>query len=143
MYKLNDICKDDLVEIQLNIRGITSKRSQLIDLIENTTTEKCHDIVLLSETWLTLFSPEFSVPGFLFYDRCRSDKKGGGFGILVLQTIRCKLRCDLMSMMIENECITLDITLRNGDHCLVSSMYRPPNGNDKVSLDATTLSCVK
>ena len=31
--------------------------------------------------------------------------------------------------MHENECITLDITLKNGDHCLVSSMYRPPNGN--------------
>ena len=77
MYKLNDICKDDLVEIQLKIRGITSKRSQLIDLIENTTAEKCPDIVLLSETWLTLVSPEFNVPGFSFYDRCRSDKKGG------------------------------------------------------------------
>ena len=31
--------------------------------------------------------------------------------------------------MHENECITIDITLKNGDHCLVSSMYRPPNGN--------------
>ena len=31
--------------------------------------------------------------------------------------------------MHENECITIDITLKNGDHCLVSSMYRPPNEN--------------
>ena len=36
--------------------------------------------------------------------------------------------------MVENECLTLDITLRNGDHCLVSSMYRPPNVNARTFL---------
>ena len=33
VYKLNNICKDDLFVLQVNIRGITSKKSQLIDLI--------------------------------------------------------------------------------------------------------------
>ena len=41
VYKLNNICKDDLFVLQLNIRGITSKKSHLIDLIENSATEKC------------------------------------------------------------------------------------------------------
>ena len=36
--------------------------------------------------------------------------------------------------MTENECITIDITLCNGEHCLVSSMYRSPNGNGQSFL---------
>ena len=36
--------------------------------------------------------------------------------------------------MVENECITLDITLRSGEHCLVSFMYRPPNSNVQTFL---------
>ena len=48
VYRLNGVCKNDLVVIQLNIRGISSKRSQLIDLIDSTVEEKCQDIVLLS-----------------------------------------------------------------------------------------------
>ena len=134
VYKLNNICKDDLFVLQLNIRGITSKKSQLINLIENSATEKCPDVVLLSETWLTPFSPDFVIPGYSFYHKCRSSKRGGGVGILVSQKIRCKLRSDFTLSMIENECLTLDITLRNGDHCLVSSMYRPPNVNARTFL---------
>ena len=134
VYKLNNICKDDLFVLQLNIRGITSKKSQLIDLIENSATEKCPDVVLLSGTWLTPFSPDFMIPGYSFYHKCRSNKRGGGVGILVSQKIRCKLHSDFTSSMIENECLTLDITLRNGDHCLVSSMYRLPNVNARTFL---------
>ena len=36
--------------------------------------------------------------------------------------------------MVENECITLDITLCSGKHCLASSMYRPPNSNGQTFL---------
>ena len=129
VYKLNNICKDDLFVLQLNIRGITSQKSQLIDLIENSATGKCPDVILLSETWLTPFSPDIVIPGYSFYHKCRLNKRGGGVGILVSQKIRCKLCSDFTSSMSENECLTLDITLRNGDHCLVSSMYRPLNVN--------------
>ena len=134
VYSLNDVCKNNLVVIQLNIRGISSKRSQLNHLIDSTVKEKCPNIVLLSKTWLTPFSPEFSIPGFTFFHRCRQDKKGGGVGVLILEKIRCKLRSDLSSDMVENGCITLDITLHNGKHCLVSSMYRPPNSNGQTFL---------
>ena len=74
------------------------------------------------------------IPGYSFYHKCRLNKRGGGVGILVSQKIRCKLCSDLVSSMIENECLTLDITLQNGDHCLVSSMYRPPNVNAQTFL---------
>ena len=134
MYNLIDTKKNDLVVIQLNIRGIGAKRSRLIDLLNNMAIEKNPDIVLLSETWLTPFSPEFIIPGYSFVDQCRQNKKGGGVGILVCNDLKNRLWPDLSSEMTENECITIDITLCNGEHCLVSSMYRPPNSNNQSFL---------
>ena len=90
--------------------------------------------MLLSETWLTPFSPEFIIPGYSFVHQCRQNKKGGGVGILVCNDLKYRLRPDLSSEMTENECITIDITLHNGEHCLVSSMYRPPNSNSQSFL---------
>ena len=83
MYNLIDTKKNDLVVIQLNIRGIGAKRSRLINLLFNMAIDKNPDIVLLSETWLTPFSPEFIIPGYSFVHQCRQNKKGGGVGILV------------------------------------------------------------
>ena len=111
VYKLNNVNKEDLFVLQLNVRGITSKKDQLIDLIENSANKKCPDVVLLSETWLTPFSPDFTIPGYSFYHKCRTNKRGGGVGILVSEKMRCRLRPDLVSSMVENECLTLDITL--------------------------------
>ena len=48
---------DDLCVIQLNIRGLCSKQSQLKQMIDNCITEKVPDVVILCETWLTPFSP--------------------------------------------------------------------------------------
>ena len=59
----------------------------------------------------------------------RQNKKGGGVGILSSSKLRCTLRNDLTSKLPESECITIDIALRSGEHCLVSSMYRPPNSD--------------
>ena len=67
VYKVINVKKKDLVVVQLNIRGISSKKSQLIDLLDSTVADKNPDIVLLSETWLTPFSPEFTTPGYSFF----------------------------------------------------------------------------
>ena len=48
--------------------------------------------------------------------------------------LRCNLRSDLSSKLLESECLTIDVTLRSGEHCLVSSMYRPPNSEIPVFL---------
>ena len=134
VYRLTDVKKNDLVVIQPNIRGISSKKSQLIDLRNNTVVEKNPDIMLLSETWLTPFSLEFSISSYSFIHQCRQNKKGGGVGILVSNDLKHRPRPELSSEMTKNECITIDIMLHNGEHCLVSSMYRPPNGNGQSFL---------
>ena len=124
-----DVIRTDLVVMQFNIRGIGSKRSQLIDLIDNSVHNKQVDVVLKSETWLTEFSPEIDIPGFNIYRQDRLHKKGGGIAILISSNLRSVIRHDLSSKLEESECLTLEIRLRNGDRCLVSSMYRPPNSN--------------
>ena len=77
VHKMTDVVPSDLVVIQLNIRGIGSKRSQLLDLIDNSVQRKQPDVLLLSETWLTPFSPKLVVPDYELYHQDRLTKKGG------------------------------------------------------------------
>ena len=79
---ISEVSKNDLIVIQLNIRGIGSKRSQLMNLINTVVHDREPDLILLSETWLTPFSPVFSIPGYELYHLDRQNKKGGGVGIL-------------------------------------------------------------
>ena len=87
------------------------------------------DILLLSETWLTPFSPKLDIPGFDLYRQDHVHKKGGGVAILASSKLHCNVRLDLASKLEESVCITIEITLRNGGHCMVSSMYHTPNSN--------------
>ena len=132
--RITDASSNDLVVIQLNIRGLSSKRTQLMNLINNAVHDREPDLILLSETWLTPFSPAFSIPGYELHHLDRTNRKGGGVGILLSSRLRCTVRNDLNSNLPESECITIEIALKNGAHCLVSSMYRPPNSEIPVFL---------
>ena len=91
-----------LVVMQLNIRGIGSKRSQLIDLIDNSVHNKQVDVVLISETWLTEFSPVIDIPGYDIHRQDRLHKKGGGVAILTSSKLRSVIRPDLSSKLEES-----------------------------------------
>ena len=134
VHKITDVVSSDLVVIQLNIRGMGSKRCQLLDLIDTSVQKKQPDILLLSETWLTPFSPKLVVPGYELYHQDRSAKKGGGVAILVSNRLRCCIRPDLSSKLVEWECITIDVALKNGGHCIISSMCHPPNSDIPIFL---------
>ena len=103
VHKVVDVGPTDLVVMQLNIRGISSKQGQLNDLIDSSVQNKNPDILLLSETWLTSFSPKITVPGYELYQQDRTLKKGGGVAILVSHKLRCRLRSDLASKLEESE----------------------------------------
>ena len=96
--------------------------------------KKQPDILLLSETWLTPFSPKLDISGYDLYRQDRVHKKGGGVAILASSKLCCNVRLDLASKLEESECITIEITLRNGDCCIVSSMYPPPNSDTSTFL---------
>ena len=129
VHRITDVGPTDLVVLQLNIRGVGSKRTDLIDLIDTSVQGRQPDVLLLSETWLTPFSPKICIPGYELFHQDRTDKRGGGVAILISKKLRCSVRNDLSSKLKESECITVDIVLKNGTHCLVSSMYRPPNSD--------------
>ena len=114
----------DLSIVQLNVHGILSKTSKILNLLNNIHEA---DIILLCETWLTPFSPTISVPGYDFHHIDRQNKRGGGVGILIKSELRHTLD---IKLRFESECfenISLQIELKNGKKLLVSSMYRPPN----------------
>ena len=83
VHKVVDVGPTDLVVMQLNIRGIGSKQGQLSDIIDSSVQNKHRDIILLSETWLTPFSPKITVPGYDLYRQDRTSKWGGGVAALV------------------------------------------------------------
>ena len=89
VHKVVDVGPMDLVVMQLNIRGKGSKQGQLSDLIDSSVQNKRPDIVLLSETWLTPFSPKITVPGYDLYRQDRTLKRGGGVAALVSHKLRC------------------------------------------------------
>ena len=68
---VTDVQRNDLVVMQLYIRGVSSKKSQLIDLIDNSVQNKQPDVLLIGETWFTPFSPKLDVPGYELYRQKR------------------------------------------------------------------------
>ena len=134
VHSVTDVNRTDLVVMQLNIRAISSKKSQLIDLIGNSVQNKQLDVVLISETWLTPFSPRLDIPGYDLYRQDRVHKKGGGVAILISSKLCCTIRLDLASKLEKSECMTVKIMLKNSDRYLVSSMYQPPNSDTPTFL---------
>ena len=115
----------DLRILQMNIRGITSKVSDLLYLIDHTFQNQTPDVILLCETWLNDNSPPLSIPGYNLFNTNRKHKHGGGVAILVAETLQCR------ELKINNDNI-------NQEHCFVElktatrkftlgSVYRPPN----------------
>ena len=129
-----NVNKNDLAVMHLNIRGMGSKKTQLIDLIDNSIDSKELDVLLLSETWLTPFSPNLNIPGYSLYRQDQNHKRGGGVAILVSNKLRCTLINEINSNIPETECIGVSIALRNGGACTLCSMYRPPNSSIPVFL---------
>ena len=127
VYSLKDVGSDDLVIVQLNIRGICSKISHLTNFLNSCVDGRTPDIVLLSETWLTPNSPKVTIPGYDFIHCDRIHKRGGGVGILVSENLRYTYCNKISSTVIENECIAIELELRSHEKCIISSMYRPPN----------------
>ena len=132
LYQIKNVDSDDFIIIQINIRGILSKLSLLKNLIDNSIADRCPDVIIVSEMWLTPTSPSVKIPGYKFVHKCRQNRKGGGVGILVSDNLRFFELTDLTSDVRENEVVTVELTLRTGKRCIVSSMYRAPNTAQQV-----------
>ena len=125
---------NNLTVMQLNIRGILSKQDKLKYLIkEIRKTEMVHAIMLV-ETWLNKRTAKrVKIPGYTLYCSHRNNKKGGGVGMLISQTLDCRVREDLCINIENFENLTLEIKT-NHDSILLTSIYRPPNSREKPFL---------
>ena len=121
---------EDLNVIQLNIRGLNSKITELTHLIDHSLKGSPPDITALCETWLTKESPTPNIPGYDFVHKCRLHKCGGGVALLISNSIRYKTLPDLKYENDTIESCFAEIKL-NTRHIIVGSCYRLPNTDCK------------
>ena len=80
--------KKSLSLIQLNIRGLLSKSSALNLLLSENVGNIRPGLLLLCETWLNPNNlAKVDIPNYRLFDNVRSNKLGGGTGILVHKTL--------------------------------------------------------
>ena len=141
-FKITDSCdyinvdntllcdQNSLTCVQMNVRGISSKRTEVKHLIDNCLCNDTPDVLLLCETWLTPFSPILKIPGYETHQCNRTGKKGGGIAILLTDKYRCKT-LDIKFNSPEFESVFIKLELHNGECVGLGSIYRPPNTDPK------------
>ena len=121
----------DLTSLQLNVRGLLSKQSDLLKLINSCLGKHVLDCITLQETWLTPNSKDLAyIPGYKHHFETRSSKKGGRVSVLVKSELRSR-KLDKFCKLTESfECCCVEIDLSTTRvFCL--SIYRPPGSNVK------------
>ena len=120
--------------LQLNIRGILSKQDKLKNLLKDIKSTGMVHAVMLVETWLNKRTVKrVKIPGYNIHCSHRNNKKGGGVGILVSQSLDCRIREDLSINVPNFENITLEIKTQQ-ESILLTTIYRPPNSKTKEFL---------
>ena len=106
---------NDLVVMQLNIRGLYSKLARLKDLLNVAIVGKKPDILLLCETWQSNNSPLPILDGYELVCKNRTHKLGGGVCIFISKKLKFKTRADL-----EIDCQTIE-------HCIIEVQLKRQN----------------
>ena len=129
-----NVTDKDLSVVQLNIRGLSSKTSDLNHLINHLQISGHPDILLLCETWLTENSPPIKIPGYSIVKKNRTTKKRGGVAILIANHLSSRPREDL-TLGTECESVFAEVKLGRSQ-ALLCSAYRPPNTNCKTFISS-------
>ena len=121
---------DELNIIPLNIRGLIGKQQNLIQ--ETTTNNRNKKVYILCDTWLTEHNHGMiNIPNYLYIGKHRRNKRGGGVGILIHNSLTFKERPDItIPTTSDLETMFVDIKTNRGN-LIVGSMYRPPHTNEK------------
>ena len=126
----------DLGVIQLNVRGLLNKHTQIKQLLSSDNVSLPIDMILLCEMWLrptTLDLLDLPNPNYKSFHKTRKDRIGGGTSILVNDILRSRERNDLhVETSYLEHCI---VELKTGNrNVLLVSAYRPPNAKAKTFL---------
>ena len=124
----------DLGVMQLNVRGLLNKQSQIKNLLSDDNVLIPIDVLLLCETWLKPSTLDLvALPNYKAFHNTRKDRIGSGTSILVNDKIRSRDRRDLLveTQFLEHCIVELKTDKRN---ILMVSAYRPPYTNAKTFL---------
>ena len=137
--KIDETChlsakEEDLVFLQFNCRGLFGNQCDLSRFPYDIIGERKVDVIALVETWLTKESlKRVNLLGFKFAGIQRGSKKGGEVGFLIQEEINYIHKADLDIMLNHLESFTVELILPKCK-LLVTSMYRPPNTDEKLFL---------
>ena len=127
--KIDEVCtlclsQNDLLVLQLNIRGLVSKQSDISRLITDcTNSHKKVNVVMLCETWVTKETKNLiNIPGYDFVGLEHENKKGGGVGILVARELKYKIRNEYSKMIKNMECFVIEL-ITKGRNMLCGFIY--------------------
>ena len=125
----------DLNIVQLNIRGLIGKQGKLCKEIKGKNNSNMVHVFILNETWVTKANEHMiHIPHYKFIAKYRTNKKGGGVGLLIHDELQFRARNDIRldyDSDLEYQFIELKSRKRN---ILVGSMYRPPQSKEKEFL---------
>ena len=89
------------------------------------------DVVLLCETWLNNSNfNSVNIPNYKFIGNVRNGRIGGGTGLLVHKSLKCRERKDLEVSSTTFEHTVIELKTETSNLLLVSG-YRPPSTNTK------------
>ena len=129
-YYINEISeletnKKDLLVMHLNICSIIPRQQDLLKLLVNNNIDLC----TVSETWLNDQNTSLlKLPNYIIEHTPRSNKRGGGVGIILIKTLKYKQHNDIEQKIKSLELCVLQIDGLNSD-LLVVSLYHPPNSD--------------
>ena len=107
------IKSDDIVVLQVNIRGLFGKIEELKQLLNDSFIGRPPNILLLCETWMSANSPEIKLPGYNKFKCRRTHKRGGGgVCIFVNDSLTSKSRFDIHLDSVNFEHCLIEVTLR-------------------------------
>ena len=124
----------DLGVLQLNVRGLLNKQTQIKHLLSNDNVLLPLDVILLCETWLKPSTVDlFDLPNYKSFHKTRKDRIGGSTSILVNDKLQSRERNDLLveTSFLEHCVVELQTDKRN---ILLVSAYRPPNTKARTFL---------
>ena len=123
--------ENDFTVLQINIRGLLNKQTDLLKLANEIAGRQKIDVIILQETWLTKVNHHLvQFPGYKHYVKHCTGKMGDGVSILVSSELTSRLCNNIECNETYLESCNVEIQLPQ-IKLLVSSVYRPPNTNEK------------
>jgi hypothetical protein len=114
--------------LHINCRSIKKNYNSIINVLHMFKAPL--SAIAVSESWLTESVHDvYSIPGYNFYAKSRTDKIGGGVGLYVSNIFDCKIHSDLCRMTEYLECIFLECRKVGCQSFIIGSIYRPPNSD--------------